>query len=421
MKFIRYIIAVLILFVGTNVANTIGLNHDYLTFFVLLLSIIVIFNSRSYKFRKTEVILILFITFYTIYKSIFDGSEGSRMLGFISLITPIVLLSFPLSTVIRLRKGSKTLFLNNEKFFSALFLILISFYITECSIAIMERVFKTNIFIYVDENYSSGFTSSIEGFRSISIHGHPLQNALIVSTIMSFLLISNLKPFFKYGLWFLGYLAILCFNTRSSIVGSAIIIIFYALMNIASKNVSFSKKLITITFVTISVFVGIFLILSTQLGDRLINNGLDDSSSQVRIDIWKVFNNYDVNSLLFGMDFNSLEKLLIMNDLSATENFWIDWTIRYGLMFLIPLILLYYFLFKKMLRSYYLKDKILILTSFILIASTNNSLSSSAVPLIVFIFCCLIFTFKVSFYTHKSNKQLMDNFNNLQSYGTLQT
>ena len=77
--------------------------------------------------------------------------------------------------------------------------------------------------------YSSGFhlfeySDSMKlgaSFRSFAFGGHPLANAVVISTIMNFLWITEISPIKKIQYSVLCFMALFCFNTRFAIVVTA--------------------------------------------------------------------------------------------------------------------------------------------------------------------------------------------------------
>lgn len=79
--------------------------------------------------------------------------------------------------------------------------IILDFFIIECFLAIIEKVLNFNLFPLVSNGSISDWTW--EGFRSTAFQSHPLSNALIVSTLMNFILCSSLpmKKGILIGCW----------------------------------------------------------------------------------------------------------------------------------------------------------------------------------------------------------------------------
>ena len=167
------------------------------------------------------------------------------------------------------------------------------FYLFETGMAITERVLGTTILGWNDIEFSVE-DWGVSGFRSAALHGHPLYNALMVSISMAFILFSPLKIKYKMILWSMGYVSILCFNTRGSIVGNALLLAFYIIYVLLFDNsISSRTKVRLVMFSSIMTIVGLILFFNVGLGGRLAEMGLfDESSAQTRIDVWTIFDNY---------------------------------------------------------------------------------------------------------------------------------
>lgn len=242
---------------------------------------------------------------------------------------------------------------------------LIAFYIIECGLAIFERLIGTNIFVNVNAGY--------DGFRSYSLIGHPLQNALCVSIMMSFILFSDLK--YKLELFFLGMVAILCFNTRSTMVFWGVASIIYMFYLIFTHNKQYKK------FAWYVIFAGIvltYLMIRYDFGSRLLEMGLyDESSASVRIRIFEIFNFYSLSDFILGMPSYQIEKILYRAGIDELiiENYWLMFILRFGIIFTIALFICMLSFLMKMLEDRPSFEKWFIILSFLLISSTNNSMS----------------------------------------------
>lgn len=276
-----------------------------------------------------------------------------------------------------------------------LFRLLIVFYVLECSIAIGEVLFRSHVF-GLDQLAESSIDSAridTKVFRSYSLHGHPLQNALIVATIMSYVLVSSFKPVYKYSLWMLGFIAILGFNTRSSILGCSAVLVCYTIWQLLYDKSIARYKYQILFLLTIALIVGFILLMSGNFGGRLLEMGvIDDSSAAVRIDVWRIFDFYAFSDFLFGMTYENYAFLLTSLGLYATENFWIDWILLYGIGYLLLNVILLGAIIFRLFRCFSRVQKTVIIGSFILLASTNNSLSTSYMPLVIFFGCAKLFS-----------------------------
>ena len=79
-------------------------------------------------------------------------------------------------------------------------------------------------------------------------------------------------------------------------------------------------------------------------------------------------------------------------NLIAIENFWIDWLLRFGIIFFALYLWLFGRLFVRLFKNYKKFDYLYIVGSFLLVASVNCSLSSSFIAVFLFLVCCIIFT-----------------------------
>lgn len=391
----------LLLFFGINILSYIGIDDKL--FYALLLALSVPFickNKKQLTTNKAFIYLLVITVIYSVFKLLTDTGEGTRQAVLQIICAPLFYAACPPIESV----GNKSYI----SLWRILVVIFFSFYIAETSIAILERL-QGHVFWGMKEGvlYTIEDISNTQ-FRSFSIHGHPLQNALIVSTIMTFILVSPLKIKYKYLLWFLGYLAILCFNTRSSIVGNAALFGTYLLYTLfLDKKESLARKK---RMAIVSIFIicaGLFLIFYLGMGGRLLDMGLlDDSSAQVRIDIWSVFHYFSLDNFLWGIDLVQTRLILYQSGLLVTENFWLDWLFKFGLVFLIPFVTLYFLFIKKLYKNYSLFKSLFTGLGFLLIASTNNSLSALFIPLYVFLISIRIFDIN-SIYKIIPNKYLI--------------
>ena len=267
------------------------------------------------------------------------------------------------------------------------------FFMLETLMASAERILGFNILGWQMSEGATIMMDSGTGFRSTSLHGHPLCNALIVSTSMAFILTSQIRMKIKLELWMLGFFSILCFNTRSSIVGNAIMLIVFAIYTLRKgHDVSPKDKRILVSMIVVMALVGTVLFFVLGFGSRLAEMGLfDDSSAMARVDVFKVFDNYPLGDFLWGMDSLQYEYVLYYAGIEVTENFYIDYLLRNGIVFLVMYLLLYIRLIKRLYRGYDWFTKWFTGGTFILIASTNNSLSTLGIALFLFLILIVIF------------------------------
>lgn len=384
-QFVNKFVAVSMLFIGVNIVSFLDQNIYSFQACILGISLIALLANKQYwKKNSKYVIYLYYIILLSIYKIIFVRDEGT-------LTTQLSLLGAPLliGSFVKFYQSPSA---QTHSFWMFIFRIFIYAYIFETSLAICERIIGHTVFGWAAGASSLSITGA-EDYRSTGIYGHPLYNSLMVSTAMAFILISPLKSKFKFSLWILGFVAVLCFNTRGSIVGNAVLMITYIIYNILlNKKMSTSSKR-NITFAGVAIFIICFYLFAViGLGGRLASMGLfDDSSAQVRVDIWSVFDNFDFNYFLTGLTNEQIESMMFLLGLQATENFWLDWFFRLGIIFFIPFVFLLFRFIISELRNFSRFEKLFVSGSFLLLASTNNSLSTQFLALFYFFLLIRLF------------------------------
>lgn len=331
---------------------------------------------------KRLIYLIVFSILYGVLKIFVDQGEGTRSIVLNAMAPAILFAAFP-----PIDKNS----FYNIRIWKSLMCLLFLFYIVEAGLAVYERLTWHLVFGWANI-HTVGMNVTATDFRSTALLGHPLANALIVSTIMSFFLVSPLNSKYKYLLWFLGFVAILCFNARAAIIGNVVVFLVYLIYTLRfNDKISSQEKNRAFWCVLLLAVLGIYLMANGYVGGRLLESGVNDESSQVRIDIWNVFMKYDLSSFMFGVSSHDLDMILNSLALYATENYWLDWVFRLGICFLVPYVLLYAAVIRNEYVGYSKINLFITLITFLGISSTNNSLSSSILPTFVFLFCVRIF------------------------------
>ena len=377
-----YIYILLILLFGINVLSKFGIDHN--TFYAVFLFIGLLFILKNIKklLRQKELLyLLVFILCFSLFKLFFDTSPGNRFDNLSIIGAPIIIASLP---------GHENNY--GSKVWKLIGKAIIFFVTIEVSIAIIERILQIHIFPWRPPSEYS-YLIEVSDFRSNALHGHPLQNSLIVSIIMSFILIAPIRLRYKIIIWFVCYLSVLCFNTRAAMVGDFCVFIIYIGHLLASKGQINERTKCLLWIILFSVIGGIvFFMLRYNLGARLLNLGLlDESSAYARVNTFSIFNYFNWTDFIFGLNYKEITNIMSVAGISVTENFWIDWLLRFGLIFLLPFIILYFRYLKKIYENYDKFSRTITLFTFILIASTNNSLSSSFMPLLIFLLCVKIF------------------------------
>lgn len=381
-----YLIAVLVLlFFGSSVRAAFGLMDDtnlFLingTFFVLLACFIVHCCSKGFNKLNREA---YYFAFFGILMLI--GKFITHVGGYLSVINYVFV---PCLFCLLYPKG-------DIRFRQRIYKLLFYFFFIESIWAILERVFLINVFppvSRIEEMGKSviGVYGYREGFRSSALLGSPLTNALCLTCILLFILFSNLKQSTKTLCFVIGYLAILCFNTRTSIILWPILFIISFIYNNRKKGKIKSIVKGLLIFSVIAVLFA-YIIIANGLADRLIGRDIMDNSANVRVDTWTMFMAIDHLAVFFSLGVNSDEIITWMElgGVEIIENSFVLYFLELGGIGLLMVIWGYYKILSIEMKGYSKFARCFIFGSFILLGLTNNGLKETAMSL--FIICCLV-------------------------------
>lgn len=371
MNYILYAGIIIYLFVTTTVAAYLGIESVGAAS-TLLIVVSIIYKISKYRLNNLiskfniEFKIFVFGLFLLLLKFIINDFNVLKQILFFLLIPPFVSILISLQNI-----KSKSIIKN----------IIVTFYVAECILAIYEKLFAVNFFPY-DIILDNGNIKDF-GFRSTAFLGHPLANALCVSTIMGFILTSAIKSGGKIILIAIGYIAIMAFNARAAMLIWTIIVPIYFMRTFYENRKRFiSFK--TLLFSIISIFI-IYNLVMQGFGDRFFQGAIIDGSSMTRVDVFRSFEFINSKDFWFG---NSSNYLPVMEKLNAggVENSYIVVALNYGIVAAFILFVLYFFWVKRFLQNYTRFDKLIIIMAFVIVGSTNNSLAGS-VSWMIFIFC----------------------------------
>ena len=382
MNLALYIGIIFVMYITPTVAYQVGILHVGFASYMLVVILAFIHIARYnigkllVKFKR-EAIIVLIALFILLIKLMTGDFNGIKNVLFF-LIIPAIL-------SILLQNQDDLLKQNIAR-------LVLFFFVTECLLAIYERGFILNLFPYFNENAEFIMDHLPEelGFRSTAFLGHPLLNALCVSIIMGFVLTSTMKSFNKMILITMGYIALMSFNARASMLIWAILIIIH-ILNIALRKKSNALRTSSMFIFFLFIIYGLFkLIVNKNYGDRLfLNANIMDESAKIRLDIFDSFSYMNITDFLLGNSSYTYNLLNTFN-IGGTENSYILIISSYGLIMSLFLFVAYYFWIKRLLIHYNLYSKMIIITSFILVGSTNNGLSGQT-PWVFFIICATSF------------------------------
>lgn len=265
---------------------------------------------------------------------------------------------------------------------------LLLLFVLECLLAIYERITHSLIFPYslYKINDVNGLTDG-EWFRANSLLGHPLTNAFVVSVLMSFILVSNLRKKIKISLYLLGCVAILCFNARGALLFNAF---FYFIYTILNSGASIKIVIKNILIFILLLLVCTFFVVHFGFGDRIfgMSQGTEDGSTMARVEALSYLFNSDSLMFFRGIGLDAYGYVHV-------ENWFLAFCLMHGVFLAIVETYIIVKLCFHSARHYDTKDKLLLLGVFFTVASTNNSLASNSPALPIFLISCNLFLYRI--------------------------
>lgn len=331
--------------------------------------------NRILKY-KIEVTIIAYLIFVMIFNRLTGRDMGIWSISSILLPPVFSIIINELSGRINYRYLNK---------------MVLTFFVINSVMAIFERVIHRCIFPDLGWDLEASFVA--EGFRSYALCGHPLSNSSITLMFMNFILISPLKRNKKLRYWSLGLMALMCFNSRFTLVIAVLMFAAFLVKEIVFVRTKLRNKIMYIMFVVMSIPVVMYLF-SIGWGDRLIDMGLyDDSSAAVRVANWMIFDGKSLSDFYFGMPQHQVESLKWRQGIEnmIIENCWIIYILRYGIFFLVGLFIVYYPFFKNMTKGYSWYAKLFILLPWFAVISSSNSLASGGLGTLLLVLLFYIY------------------------------
>ena len=327
-------------------------------------------NWAKIRFTTLDKWIFLLVVFIVFVKTLLGKSAGfSIFLN--SAIEPVLLL-----TMLRLA-DVKTIAKTKK-----IFLI---FFVVECFVAIFEAV--TRRILFASDIETVGLFGDM---RAYSLHGHPLQNAFLVSTISTVILCSRMKITYRYALFFLGYFAVFSFNTRSSIYFLAVVLLVNVWRDMRSRRIRGWKKGFFLAGLCVAIFWGLDYIETHSLGSRMAT-GLtsDDSSSEARFVLVGEILSLNVKDLLFGVNSSYVQAVMDRNWLIAIENSFVSLIFGNGLIFTIAFSFLMYKELKRIGNGSFMFYTTIVLT--FLLLNANNALMTTCPVIPVLVIALYVF------------------------------
>lgn len=372
-------VLMLLYFFQVNIAQAVGLENRIFNYILVLLYLYFFVCFRPTFRQYKDEYYILFVSLLLLISRYIMGMFEETFQTLINLMMPALLLMIIHANEFQRRN------LQIKSF-------LVSYFVFNCLIAIFEFIIRGHLIGWHDTAYSDGELVSYVGssdFRSVALSGSPLSNALNVTILSSFFLFSNFNEKKKFYLFFVGLIAVLCFNARSAFVVHVIVFICFIIKNF--KQYRIGQKIAILFGVLISSILILYLLYNTNMGSRLMSTTSDDESINVRLMLFEKISNFNYQELLWGDTLENVRWLMDSMGVVVIENFWIAYILHFGIIAVIVFTLLYIKLILKLFKNYPLYDKLVLSLCFIVLASTNNSLYSSYIPLFSFLMCAFIF------------------------------
>lgn len=272
--------------------------------------------------------------------------------------------------------------------------IILVMFVINALMAIYERLTLTLYYPY--DLIRSDFDYALEEemiFRSSALLGHPLTNALVMSIIMTFVLVSDYNFFKKYSLYLIGFFSLFCFNARAAIMISAGILVLYNVRPLFQKSTSWSRRFFSALLLVGFVVIGIYL-LNAGFGGRFEDRGelSEDSSALARIEVFSIISQYGISNFLWGLPYKDVENMAIaVLGMTHIENWFILSTMIVGLIVTTIVTLLFIPVYRRAVRLYDMFSAFLIFIGAIVLGSTNNSFATGIPALSIFFACCYAF------------------------------
>jgi hypothetical protein len=257
------------------------------------------------------------------------------------------------------------------------------FVVVECVLAIVEVITKFEL-IPIDTWYG-GY------FRATALHGHPLNNALVLVTVSVALQLSA-RARTSIFIFLLTLGALSAFGAR----GALAVYLFVNTILFTRFGLRSAGRLAIVMFGAPAVLVVLgWVLLSGALGDRIANVGAYDDSSSVRVQSLQMLQSVDWSQLMVGVDPDQVSKIMDRADVGVIENFLVAYVFMFGL----ACTLLLFVCFWICARSSWCRWKgttrrvvCVIFMVFVATALTNNSLVTKTPAL----YLCFVFAWSAA-------------------------
>ncbi|CAD6522402.1 hypothetical protein LMG27952_01468 [Paraburkholderia hiiakae] len=266
-----------------------------------------------------------------------------------------------------------------------------AFVLVECTMAMTEVVTRIE-FIPIDTWYG-GY------FRATALHGHPLNNALVLVTVAVSLQWSATRRT-SVVIFLLTIGALSAFGARGAL---AVYLLTNAIWFIRFGLQSARRMSIVLMGIPIILTILGWVLLSGAFGDRIANVGAYDDSSGVRLQSIQMLQGLNWGNLIAGTDPDQVLRIMENANVGVIENFLVAYIFMFGLACTLLLFLCFWASGKGVSRLWNHGSGgtvYAIFTVFVATAMTNNSLVTKTPAL----YLCFVFAWAAAYIRHSHKR-----------------
>lgn len=254
---------------------------------------------------------------------------------------------------------------------------IIIFFVCETLLGITERILSIHVFPMVSEKGMENAANAVNEwqFRSTAFRGHPLANALTVSTIAGYILITDkLGASAKVVLIGLGLFSLFCFNARASILAWVLLMSITYVRYLYQKKFNPVLTLSSLMVLPLIVAFSYFYLADSGLGGRILNQEIMDGSAVTRLNVLEAFDYIPTFDLWYG-NYQNYMPVTYALGAGGIENSLIVLIVRYGLVMTAFVVAIYFFWMRSLLRELSWYSWGVVILSYFLLGMTNNNLA----------------------------------------------
>ena len=186
----------------------------------------------------------------------------------------------------------------------------------------------------------------------------------------------------RYILFLLGYVSILCFNTRSSMLLMVIVLLINMVKDFFIGKRRSLKKIIVITLFLLGISLLYMFVTHYGFGSRMaITMNSHDSSANARYVLVDLIKDLNLHDIIFGT--TSIPLLMKKYSVTTLENSVLNFIISFGIIYTTMFFYYWYKIIKRIQINKYLSYSVFVV-SFLLFNANNSILTENPIfPFIV--------------------------------------